>query len=201
MFMEPTWGPSGADRTQVGPCWPHEFCYLLGYVPISSLPLKPRHIMALYHTFLFLLYCIISFIALFIKNAIHLYFNVENKLPGYVATRWSIVKDAKGCKREYVAMRNLFSLLLSSWKSSPPWPWSAPYSLKDAIDNFWYYWYNCFCISMFTILIILFSLLLLCAFLSCNFECAAERLFSLASAAWRDRQSTGTKTHQMYAAW
>ena len=26
-FMGPTWGPSGADRTQVGPCWPHELCY------------------------------------------------------------------------------------------------------------------------------------------------------------------------------
>ena len=22
-FMGPTWGTSGADRTQVGPCWPH----------------------------------------------------------------------------------------------------------------------------------------------------------------------------------
>ena len=27
-FMGPTWGLSGADRTQVGPCWPHEHCYL-----------------------------------------------------------------------------------------------------------------------------------------------------------------------------
>ena len=27
-FMGPTWGPSGADRTQVVPCWPHELCYL-----------------------------------------------------------------------------------------------------------------------------------------------------------------------------
>ena len=27
-FMGPTWGPSGADRTQVGPCWPHKLCYL-----------------------------------------------------------------------------------------------------------------------------------------------------------------------------
>ena len=27
-FMGPKWGPSWADRTQVGPCWPHEFCYL-----------------------------------------------------------------------------------------------------------------------------------------------------------------------------
>ena len=27
-FMWPTWGTSGADRTQVGPCWPHELCYL-----------------------------------------------------------------------------------------------------------------------------------------------------------------------------
>ena len=27
-FMGPTWGPSGADRTQVAPCWPHELCYL-----------------------------------------------------------------------------------------------------------------------------------------------------------------------------
>ena len=23
-FKGPTWGPPGADRTQVGPCWPHE---------------------------------------------------------------------------------------------------------------------------------------------------------------------------------
>ena len=27
-FMGPTWGPSGADRNQLGPCWPHELCYL-----------------------------------------------------------------------------------------------------------------------------------------------------------------------------
>ena len=27
-LMGPTWGPSGADRTQVAPCWPHELCYL-----------------------------------------------------------------------------------------------------------------------------------------------------------------------------
>ena len=31
-FMGPTWGPSGADRTQVvpmlAPCWPHELCYM-----------------------------------------------------------------------------------------------------------------------------------------------------------------------------
>ena len=27
-FMGPTWGPSGTDRTQVGPSWPHELCYL-----------------------------------------------------------------------------------------------------------------------------------------------------------------------------
>ena len=27
-FMGPTWGPCGADRTQVGPGWPHELCYL-----------------------------------------------------------------------------------------------------------------------------------------------------------------------------
>ena len=26
--MGPTWGPSGADMTQVGPGGPHEFCYL-----------------------------------------------------------------------------------------------------------------------------------------------------------------------------
>ena len=26
--MGPTWGPSGADRTQVGPCWPHKLCHL-----------------------------------------------------------------------------------------------------------------------------------------------------------------------------
>ena len=27
-FIGPTWGPSGADRTQVAPYWPREFCYL-----------------------------------------------------------------------------------------------------------------------------------------------------------------------------
>ena len=27
-FMGPTWDPPGTDRTQVGPCWPHESCYL-----------------------------------------------------------------------------------------------------------------------------------------------------------------------------
>ena len=27
-FMGPTWGPTGADRTQVGPCWPHESFYM-----------------------------------------------------------------------------------------------------------------------------------------------------------------------------
>ena len=26
-FMGPTWGPSGARRPQMGPCWPHEPCY------------------------------------------------------------------------------------------------------------------------------------------------------------------------------
>ena len=27
-LMGPKWDPPGADRTQVGPCWPHEPCYL-----------------------------------------------------------------------------------------------------------------------------------------------------------------------------
>ena len=27
-FMGPTWGPSGADRTQAAPCWPNELCYV-----------------------------------------------------------------------------------------------------------------------------------------------------------------------------
>ena len=27
-FMGPTWGPTGADRTQVGPMLAHEPCYL-----------------------------------------------------------------------------------------------------------------------------------------------------------------------------
>ena len=27
-FMGPTWSTSGADRTKLGPCWPHELCYL-----------------------------------------------------------------------------------------------------------------------------------------------------------------------------
>ena len=27
-FMGPTWGPPGSCRPQMGPCWPHEPCYL-----------------------------------------------------------------------------------------------------------------------------------------------------------------------------
>ena len=34
-FMEPTWGTSGADRTQMGPCWPHEPCYL-GWIVLGT---------------------------------------------------------------------------------------------------------------------------------------------------------------------
>ena len=32
-FIGPTWGPSGADRTQVAPYWPHEPCYLWYFSP------------------------------------------------------------------------------------------------------------------------------------------------------------------------
>ena len=35
-FMGPTWDPSGADRTQVGPCWPHELCHLGRYSYFQS---------------------------------------------------------------------------------------------------------------------------------------------------------------------
>ena len=35
-FMETTWGPSGADRTQVAPCWPHELCYLERYSEVHA---------------------------------------------------------------------------------------------------------------------------------------------------------------------
>ena len=34
-FIRPTWGTPGADRTQVGPCWPHESCYV-GYLACKS---------------------------------------------------------------------------------------------------------------------------------------------------------------------
>ena len=27
-FIRSTWGPSGADKTNAGPCWPHKLCYL-----------------------------------------------------------------------------------------------------------------------------------------------------------------------------
>ena len=37
--MGPTWGPSGANRTQVGPWWPHELCYLGGCYPGQRQPL------------------------------------------------------------------------------------------------------------------------------------------------------------------
>ena len=30
-FIEPTWGSSGADSIQVGPCWSYELCYLGSY--------------------------------------------------------------------------------------------------------------------------------------------------------------------------
>ena len=36
-FMGPTWGPSGADRTQVGPMLAHELCYLGSHLFVSPL--------------------------------------------------------------------------------------------------------------------------------------------------------------------
>ena len=30
-FMGPTWGPPGPCRPQMGPCWPHEPCYLVHF--------------------------------------------------------------------------------------------------------------------------------------------------------------------------
>ena len=46
----PTWGPSGADRTQVGPCWPHEPCYL-GLVVVHMQRTSILHclVMQMYH--------------------------------------------------------------------------------------------------------------------------------------------------------
>ena len=40
-FMGPTWGPSGADRPQWAPCWPHELCYLGWYWPNSLRIFQP----------------------------------------------------------------------------------------------------------------------------------------------------------------
>ena len=42
-FMGPTWGPSGADRTQVGPCWPHEICYLGTYPSLAQSAMHHMH--------------------------------------------------------------------------------------------------------------------------------------------------------------
>ena len=46
-FMRPTWGPSGADRTQVGPYWPHELAIwdgLLGTKCTSQAPNTTWHV-------------------------------------------------------------------------------------------------------------------------------------------------------------
>ena len=37
-FMGPTWGPSGADRTQVGPMVAHELCYLGVHAEVQARP-------------------------------------------------------------------------------------------------------------------------------------------------------------------
>ena len=34
--MGQTWGPSGADRTPVGSCWPHKLCYLWSWSQMCS---------------------------------------------------------------------------------------------------------------------------------------------------------------------
>ena len=47
-FMGPTWGPSGADRTQVGPCWPHELCYLGNTVMGEILSARRGHLTKIY---------------------------------------------------------------------------------------------------------------------------------------------------------
>ena len=45
MFTGPTWGPSGADRTQMGPCWPHKCCYLGSYSDVFVRCRAPYHIL------------------------------------------------------------------------------------------------------------------------------------------------------------
>ena len=41
-FMGPSWGPYGADRTQVGPCWPHGLRKLWGNIDTNP-PLTKKH--------------------------------------------------------------------------------------------------------------------------------------------------------------
>ena len=65
-FMGPTWGPSGADRTQVSPMLAQELCYL-GMLPVVSLMASLVTTSRMqqcfnvpidsYHEFLLLFYC------------------------------------------------------------------------------------------------------------------------------------------------
>ena len=89
-FMGPTRGPSGADRTQVGPCWPHEFCYLgtfmnyfvvisnmVNYKNIASryvytqiFTYQPKHSFFIIYKTYFLSYMYIS-ICIYISENVH----------------------------------------------------------------------------------------------------------------------------------
>ena len=46
-FMWPTWGPSGVDRTQVGPMLAHELCYQGIYRFAGDLKRHDFHVMSL----------------------------------------------------------------------------------------------------------------------------------------------------------
>ena len=73
MFMGPTWDPSGATRTQVTPCWPHEFCYL-GRCPLTSIGNNIMEIRQSYN-------CLITRIVFPILVRCHIYIEMD---PGAV---------------------------------------------------------------------------------------------------------------------
>ena len=85
--MGPTWGPSGADRTQVAPCWPHELCYL-GYYRYreqvwSLVHGTYKHTYIQYMTFVMIYVFAVMYLTSYTK---YMYYALvlQNKINGYI---------------------------------------------------------------------------------------------------------------------
>ena len=121
-FMGPSWGPPGSCRPQVGPCRPHEPCYLGHYC---------FHLLLKHHVhFLTLVICKSYdsyWIILFLIGPDRIITNghpvsgpvCEQSGYSYWFSQWNITVVVRGLEGncEILSLRALFSLFLYLWPS------------------------------------------------------------------------------------
>ena len=96
--MGPTWGPSGADRTLVAPCWPHEPCYLGTHDSLSFI-IKPKYSLVIWS------------ICTFFTGSVHLQKLIIHEI-------WSLGLGTKLCIPRTIRMAVCFETALSNIKVS-----------------------------------------------------------------------------------